>query len=269
MFGKIIGAVLGWFLTGHSWLGALAGLFLGSLFDRTTIKVSGSAGRQTTVGDFSTSLLILCAAVMKADGKIMRSELDFVKRFFTEQFGADHAQEQILELRELLKQDIAVREVCTEIAAHMDYHLRLQLLHCLFGLANADDQITQQEMNMIQTISNYMGIHYKDYESLKAMFMFGGFGGGSQQYAGGGNQQYQQQQRVRVNQMDTKAAYTILEIEPTATDDEVKRAYRKMAIKFHPDKVASLGESHVKAATEKFQKVQEAYELIGKVRGIK
>jgi DnaJ like chaperone protein len=266
MFGKIIGAALGWFLTGHSWMGALAGLFIGALFDRTTIKVSGSTGGQTTVGDFSTSLLILCAAVMKADGKIMRSELDFVKRFFTEQFGADHAQQQILELRELLKQDIAVREVCTEIGAHMDYHLRLQLLHCLFGLANADDQITKQEMDMIQTISNYMGIHYKDYESLKAMFMFGGFSGGGQQYSSSGGQQ---QQRVRVNQMDTKSAYTILEIEPTASDDEVKKAYRKMAIKFHPDKVASLGEAHVKAATEKFQKVQEAYELIGKVRGIK
>ncbi|MFZ9847708.1 MAG: TerB family tellurite resistance protein [Flavobacteriales bacterium] len=266
MFGKIIGAALGWFLSGHSWIGALAGLFIGSMFDRTTIKVGGSRGGQTTVGDFSTSLLILCAAVMKADGKIMRSELDFVKRFFSEQFGADHASQQILELRELLKQDIAIKEVCTEIANHMDYHLRLQLLHCLFGLANADDEIGKQEMDMIQTISNYMGIHYKDYESLKAMFMFGGFGG-QQQYSntGGG----QQQQRVRMNQMDTKAAYTILEIESTATDDEVKKAYRKMAVKYHPDKVASLGEAHVKSATEKFQKVQEAYELIGKVRGIK
>jgi DnaJ like chaperone protein len=264
MFGKIIGAALGWFLSGHSWIGALAGLFIGSLFDRTTIKVSGSRGGQTTVGDFSTSLLILCAAVMKADGKIMRSELDFVKRFFSEQFGADHANQQILELRELLKQDIAIKEVCTEIGSHMDYHLRLQLLHCLFGLANADDEIGKQEMDMIQTISNYMGIHFKDYESLKAMFMFGG----QQQYsntgAGGG-----QQQRVRMNQMDTKSAYTILEIDASATDDQVKKAYRKMAIKFHPDKVASLGESHVKAATEKFQKVQEAYELIGKVRGLK
>lgn len=265
MFGKIFGAAIGWALSGGSWMGALAGLFIGSLLDRTTIKVGGSRGSQTTVGDFSTSLLILCAAVMKADGKIMRSELDFVKRFFTEQFGADHAQQQILELRELLKQDIAIKEVCTEIGAHMDYHLRLQLLHCLFGLANSDDEIGKQEMDMIQTISNYMDIHFKDYESLKAMFMFGGFGG-QQQYSNAGGQQ---QQRVRVNQMDTKAAYTILEIEATATDDEVKKAYRKMAVKYHPDKVASLGEAHVKSATEKFQKVQEAYELIGKVRGIK
>ncbi len=200
---------------------------------------------------------------MKADGKIMRSELDFVKRFFSEQFGADHAQQQILELRELLKQDIAIKEVCTEIRDHMDYHLRLQLLHCLFGLANADDQMGKQEQDMIYDIAMHMGINFKDYESLKAMFMFGGYGG-QQQYSNAGGQQ-----RSRSNQMNTSSAYKILEIEENVEDDSVKKAYRKMAIKYHPDKVASLGESHVKAATEKFQKVQEAYDLICNVRGMK
>jgi len=261
MFGKIFGAAIGWALTGGKWWGAVLGLFIGSAFDRTTIKVS-TGSKQTTVGDFSTSLLILCAAVMKADGKVMRSELDFVKRFFTDQFGADHAQQQILELRELLKQEIAVKEVCTEISEHMDYHLRLQLLHILFGLAKSDDEMGQQEMDMIYTIAMHMGIGFKDYEALKAMFMFGGYGG-QQQYSNSG------QQQRRPNQMDSLSAYKILEIEQTATDDEVKKAYRKMAIKFHPDKVASLGEAHVKAATEKFQKVQEAYDLVCNIRGLK
>jgi DnaJ like chaperone protein len=68
---------------------------------------------------------------------------------------------------------------------------------------------------------------------------------------------------------DTTSAFKILEIESTATDDEVKKAYRKMAMKYHPDKVRGLGEQHEKSANEKFLKVQEAYEQIKKERGIK
>jgi DnaJ like chaperone protein len=63
--------------------------------------------------------------------------------------------------------------------------------------------------------------------------------------------------------------YKILGIESSATDDEIKKAYRKMAVKYHPDKVASLGEEYVKGAQEKFQKIQEAYDNLKKLRGIK
>jgi DnaJ like chaperone protein len=66
---------------------------------------------------------------------------------------------------------------------------------------------------------------------------------------------------------DVNSDYKILEIEPEATTEEIKKAYRKVAIKFHPDKVASLGEDVQKAAKEKFQKVLEAYENIKKQRG--
>jgi DnaJ like chaperone protein len=62
--------------------------------------------------------------------------------------------------------------------------------------------------------------------------------------------------------------YRILEIEPSATDEEVKKAYRKMAIKYHPDKVATLGEDVQKAAEEKFKAISQAYEAICKERGI-
>ena len=63
--------------------------------------------------------------------------------------------------------------------------------------------------------------------------------------------------------------YKILGINSNATDDELKKAYRKMAIKFHPDKVATMGEEYVKGAKEKFQQIQEAYEAIKKERGLK
>ncbi|MFM7024058.1 MAG: DnaJ domain-containing protein [Flavobacteriales bacterium] len=266
MFGRIFGAILGFVLTGKFW-GAIIGFIIGAFIDRSaSVRVRTSTGR-TTAEDFSTSLLMLSAAVMRSDGKVMKSELDFVRRFYTEQFGIDYANQQMLELRELLKQEIRVREVCEEIQNHMDYHLRLQLLHCLFGLAHADADMSNAEMNTIHEISQYMGINFKDYESLKAMFMFGSsYGGG---YSSGGGSSSGNAGRPRPSGLDLSSAYTILETEASSTDDEVKKAYRKMAVKYHPDKVASLGEAHVKSATEKFQKVQQAYEVICTARGMK
>ena len=67
---------------------------------------------------------------------------------------------------------------------------------------------------------------------------------------------------------DTDSAYAVLEISPSATDDEVRSAYRRMAMKNHPDKVATLGPEVQKAAEEKFRQIQEAYERIKKERGL-
>ena len=64
------------------------------------------------------------------------------------------------------------------------------------------------------------------------------------------------------------SAYLILEIEKSASNDELKKAYRKMVKKYHPDKLQHLGEEHVKGAEEKFKQVQKAYEQIQKERGL-
>jgi DnaJ like chaperone protein len=66
---------------------------------------------------------------------------------------------------------------------------------------------------------------------------------------------------------ETGGDYKILEVTPDASDSEVKKAYRKMAMKYHPDKVSHLGQDVKKQAEEKFRKVQEAYENIKKARG--
>jgi DnaJ like chaperone protein len=176
---------------------------------------------------------------MKSDGRTLKSELDFVKDFLVKQFGGEHAQEQILMLREILKQEIPLHEVCLQIKQYMPHAQRLQIVHYLFGISQADGHVHELELQTIHTISNYLGVRAPDFESLKAMYF-----------------------------KDINSDYKILEIESNVSDDEVKKAYRKMAVKFHPDKVASLGEDVQKAANEKFKKVQQAYENIKKQRGI-
>ncbi|MDA9563298.1 TerB family tellurite resistance protein [Flavobacteriales bacterium] len=239
-FAKWIGGGLAWALTGGSPIGALIGFAIGSAIDNAKIEVGSSSGRyQTREGDFGVSLLILASSVMKADGKVMKSELTYVKQFFTKQFGSAKTTEFMSILKGLLEKEVNLRDVCGQIKYNMQHPMRLQLIHFLFGIAQADNNVDTEEVRVIEQIANYLGINRSDFESIKAMFY-----------------------------KSADGAYKILEIEASATDQEVKKAFRKMAVKYHPDKVGDAGEEVKKAANEKFIKVQEAYETIKKKRNL-
>lgn len=245
-FSKWIGGGLGWAFGGP--IGGLVGFAVGAILDHMQgpqeepaaqqRRVHGSAG-YTTGGDLTMSLVVLIAALMKADGKVTQSELDNVRRFFMRQFGQQQAAQLLIVLRDVLKRDIPIDQVCEQIRHNMPHPVRLQLLHYLVGLAHADGQVHRAEVDLLKRIAHDLGINDKDLGSLSAMF----------------------------RTADPSSAYAILEIPSTASDDEVKKAYRRMAMKFHPDKVAQLGEEVQKAAGEKFKKVQEAYETIQRQRG--
>ena len=240
-FGKWIGGGLGWAVGGP--IGAIFGFIVGSLIDGSTAELqtgrtTGYSGR-TTSGGYVMSLLVLVAAVMKADGKVLKSELDYVKRFMVQNFGEASAVEAIKLLRDLLNQSIPVNEVCRQIRQNMNYSARLQLLHFLFGIANADAHVEENERRLIENVAKEMGIGNRDFESIQAMFV-----------------------------RNVNSDYKILEIEPTASNEELKKAYRRMAMKFHPDKVSHLGDDFQKAAKDKFQMVNQAYENIKKERKI-
>jgi DnaJ like chaperone protein len=239
-FGKWVGLGLGWALGGP--IGGILGLAVGSIFDSGTSVVTGQGSdirSRTLRGDYAASLLVLIAAVMKADGRVMKSELDYVKRYFVSRFGEDTASEAVVMLRDILKQEIPLRDVTQQLSQRLDYSYRLEMLHFLFGIASADGLVSETESVVIQRISEYMNISGSDFQSIRAMFV-----------------------------SQTDASYKILEVEPTVSDEEVKKAYRRMAMKYHPDKVSHLGEDFKNVANEKFKKVQAAYDQIKKERGI-
>lgn len=233
--GKWIGGILGWTLAGP--FGALLGVGIASLFE----KGSGSYFSQQTpqYNNFMVSLLILSSSVMKADGKVLRSELEFVKNFIRANFGEEAVADALRILKELLQKDVNIEEVGAQIAVNVPISQRLQLFHYLCGIAKSDGVVSQAEMDILRRIAAAMRIPRQDAESMFAMY-------GS----------------------SLEDAYKVLEIERNATDDEVKKAYRRMAMKHHPDKVATLGEDVKKAAEEKFKKITEAYEKIKKERGL-
>ncbi|MRR21251.1 TerB family tellurite resistance protein, partial [bacterium] len=170
-FAKWIGGGLGFVFGGP--IGGLLGFFLGSVVDGTSVKWQQTGGDRrvyrTTPGDFGMSLLVLIAAVMKADGKVLRSELDYVKRFFVSQFGPDTAQEALQMLRDLLRQDIPLRDVCMQIRSNMDYPSRLQLIHILYNISAADNRFETAETNVIKSIADMLGISTTDYDSIRNM----------------------------------------------------------------------------------------------------
>lgn len=239
-FGKWVGGALGWALGGP--IGALLGYQVGKMFTGFTEGNPDeyAQSRRTGRGDFSAALIVLSAAVMKADGKVLKSELNYVKAFLKTNFGAAQSEQLLLLLRNVLKQHVDVRQVAAQVRFHMDHPKRLLLLQYLYGISKADGEVHQNEIVVIRVIARYLGINEKDVNSIEQAFA-----------PGAGD------------------PYLVLEIEKSATDSEVKKAYRRLANKFHPDKIGDLGEEHKKKAKERFIQVQDAYEQIKKSRGFK
>lgn len=261
---KWIVGLLGWVTMGP--IGGLLGFFLGSAVERY-IQIShqipgddsaggggyGTGGSYSTTGrtrsggysateqrnSFFISLMVLSSAVIRADGRTLQSELDYVRDFVRRNFGDDAASEAMRFLADLQKKEINIYSVGPQIAANMNYSQRLQLFDYLTRIAVADGEFSKSEKDVLEAIASVIGLTSSDAASIISMFY-----------------------------RDVDSDYSVLEISPTATDDEVKAAYRRMAMKYHPDKVATLGPEVQKSAAEKFRKVQEAYENIKKKRGM-
>ncbi len=222
---------LGWAVGGP--IGAIMGYALGSM------SSTNQNFTQTRGGDFGAAMLILFASVMKADNELKKSELEFVKKFFIENFGKNYTKQRMELFKKILNQDININSVCNQIKSHMDINSKIQLIHVLFGLSKADNQIHQNEITIITNIANLIGLNQSDFMSIKAMFI-----------------------------EDTKSSYKVLGLDSNANLSEIKNAYRKMAAKYHPDKVLHLGDEFAKVAEEKFKSINDAYQKIKKERNI-
>ena len=232
---KLLWGGLGWAIAGP--IGAILGYTYASMKEGQSYIQSPKS--RTKHGDFIMSVLVLFAKVMKADGKLLKSELDYVKQFLKRQFGIQQTKDLMLVFKDILEQEYPLKDVCRQIQRSMDHPSRLELIHILYGLSQSDGHVHPSEIRIIQTIANYLNISNNDYASIKAMFA-----------------------------KDENAAYRILEIDPSTSDKQVKEAYRKMANKYHPDKVAHLGRKIQTVAEEKFKSVNDAYQQIKKDRNL-
>jgi len=271
---KVLLGGLGWSLGGP--LGAIIGVIIAGMISGVTIKSIGddtsrnNDGAQephfndfskqqkskTTKGDFLIALMVLAGSVMKADGKVVKSELEEVKSFLRSNFTEEEGKDALQILKKILDSNYSYRDICAQIRVRLNYSGKLELVHLLFKIASADGEISQSEINTIYDMCSIMGVSNADYSSIKAAY---------RTYTSDG---YKSSTRTNKT-LSIDEAYSILEIDKKATDEEVKKAYRRMAMKYHPDKVNNLGEEIKKSATEKFKAVGEAYQMIKDARGFK
>lgn len=248
--GTLIGAGLGWVLGGP--IGAILGGMLGNQFGSGGGLAFGGA-QQNQTGDMMASLLVLFGYVTRADGQILSSEVQYVKQFLVDNFGASYARDLMQMYKDIVKQEYPIEPVCKQVRKHVPYHERLELLHLLYGIASADGDLNQAELNAITEIATGMGINQQDQRSIRAMFMNGG------------------SDRTRTRQSRKAAqenAYEVLGVERSADDKEIKQAYRELARKYHPDKVSHLGDEFTAVAEEKFKAINDAYEQVKQERGM-
>lgn len=272
--GKWIGSALGWILSGGNVLGAIAGYCIGSMLSDATSTAerdNGFNGNGNTFrndysdtqfnqrpfeedrNSFLFSMLVLSSYIIKADGKIMHSEMNCVRNFLRNNFGEQAVQQGediLLKLFEMQKQQGAttfketIRKSCVEISFHMNIGQRLQLLDYLIIIAKVDGIVSPEEVYALKEVAANLGLSAQDVDSML-------------------NMEASSNQQIGLDE-----AYKILGISPNATNDEVKAAYRKMALKHHPDRVSSLGDDVREAAEKKFQEINNAKERIYKARGL-
>ncbi len=236
-------AVLGYAL--YRIPGAIVGFLIGSLIDNFSVKGKvfqtsfGSSAQNVTPADFELHLLSLSSLVIKADGQVSQSELDYVRQYFIQAYGKERANATFKVFNEEInKREISAQNICNLLRQRTRYESRLQILHFLFSIANSDGSVSTAEVNEINRIAGFLGVYARDFESIKAMFF-----------------------------KNPDSAYKILEIDRSATVSEIKAAYRTMVKKYHPDKLQHMDEAYQKGGEEKFKKVQEAYEQLQKERG--
>jgi DnaJ like chaperone protein len=266
-FLKWLFAGLGWAIGGP--IGGILGYYLGraispdkeqsqlgdgdSPWSNTYSPHRGRYSNTGTQADVNVALMVLIAAVMKVDGNVKRSELDYVKRFLLANYGEERGKEMLKVLQRLVEQNIPVDQVCQQIKVNTDYNTRYHMVDFLFGLGGADGEYQQSELTMLHLIGRYLGISQSDLTSIYERHVG---------YSNTGSSSSSRNSGSSRTSSYGKDPYRVLGIDSTATDDEVKRAYRRMAMKYHPDRVAGMGEEMQRNAAEQMKEINEAYDVI-------
>lgn len=255
---RIVGAALGAIGIGPigTFLGYILGKSLDECFEKNDADTESDAPQYAYNNNvrhdlernsFMAVLLTGITYVIRADGKVMHSEMQCLRSFLRQNFGEAAVAEGeaiVLRLIERQKQDPytfrnEVLACCQQLRKMLDSSQIDILLNFYVAIAKADNQVPQSEVDAIRELATALGFSNEYVDQLM------GLGGKT---------------------LDD--AYKVLGVSSSASDAEVKRAYRKLVIENHPDRVATLGDDIRRAAERKLQQINDAKEKIWAARGM-
>ncbi len=205
------------------------------------------------VPTLNIALIGLISIVMNADGQAKKSELDEVKSFLLKRFGEQKTKKLLLLLKNTLQKEITdFRPHCLRLNRSLSYNQKLDFFSLLFRIANANNGICQKEAVILQKIARHIAINSSDFAKLTSQFP--------------SFYDYQKKQVQSYSLNDTRWACKTLLIGENASNEEIKKAYRKLAMQYHPDKVDSKDTIAQAKAAEKFRAINEAYKCLKRGR---
>jgi DnaJ like chaperone protein len=227
---KWLGASLGWMLTGNP-IGGFLGFIAGSLIQQGEQERSAKAVKG--VSEFEVNLMVLASHLMKIDGGISATEVEFTENFLNAHFEKQFATERAGILRHCLQKEYDLNAACGQIRMYSEQGTRVQVVRFLIDLAQCDSEMTERENYFIFRIAGYLNINDVDYRRLKAE-----------------------------HALPPVTVYETLGVTREMSFAEIRTVYRKLVLKYHPDRNKDAGEDEKKKLAQKFQQVQEAYEKI-------
>ncbi len=212
-------------------------------------KVSSyEASQSESHNRFVWLLIQILINIAKFDGKITKEEITTIQRFF--QYNLHYSQAQMFWVKDLIKEAVATTQpldsLLQEFRTTFAYEPRLILLELVYQILYTKSEVSETELGMARNIAAYLQISAYDQRTIEAKYM------------------YRRQQPGAAPRDSSAQYYAVLGLEPGADMETIKKAYRTLSMKYHPDKVVHLGEEFRRVAEEKMKEINVAYEYLQK-----
>lgn len=222
-------------------------------------------GASSEYGLLFNSVARLLCAVMVADGKATKSELNVAKKYLSQYFEEEDARVILSKMSQWVKEPVPkdLRPFCLQLNQHLTYKQRLALLTTLFEIAVVDSRIEKKEAKVIEMYARFACIKQVDFDRQRGYFAYGFTweNTGNQQTNSSRNDSSQTSSGSK-RSSSKDWAYDVLGVSRDASEKDIKNAFRKLSMQYHPDRQIDASDEELKISTEKFQRISEAYELL-------
>jgi len=270
-WGKLVGGAFGFMLGGP--LGAVLGAALGHKFDKGLEGLPedaiewGDGDRERVQTAFFTATFSVMGCVAKADGQVSSNEIRLAEAVMSQMsLSADMRKTAIRLFNEGKSDDFPLDEVLIQFRreCHRRQTLIQMFMEILLQAAYADGDMHAAEETLLLHICSSLNISEFTFRRLEQMIR-------AERHYTGADTGQGRRPPPQPQQISIKDAYAILNLDTTATDKDVKRAYRRLMSQHHPDKLVAKGlpEEMMKMAAQKTDEIRKAYERVKEARGMR